>query len=201
MPHVEDPAHLELERLSRKKLGEAGWHVLPEITYHAVLGGQSDNAWALRHATGAIAAQLRSLPDIVAISPKGKAFSIDCKTNSGRKYRSASFEALPVAKQILRTPGETAYIYRDTISKAIRTRALLLDKLIPQPKALFLTGRNKDNDLLAAKLCQKIWPNLPLIDCPNYAGSGDSFLVFTEDDVKQWPTPSALIEQLAGESK
>ena len=42
---VQDQTHGNLEAISRQKLAEAGWKVLPEITYHEVSGGQSDAAW------------------------------------------------------------------------------------------------------------------------------------------------------------
>jgi hypothetical protein len=160
-----------------KPVLEKHFKLLPSMTYHDVLGNESDNAWSVRKAQGSLALSIRCQNDLLLINKHNYMFACDIKVSNASSFY---LEAFPIIHHILNS-HEVFYIYVKPdlgITHVIHNQEL---KESQPTKLVVVTDNGYDYEDLIMK-AKAIWPSIKIEKKvkKDIKGSGDHFLAWDQ---------------------
>lgn len=169
--------HDNFEKKVREILAKE-FTILPSLTYHDILGGDSDEAWLIRRSSGSFAQSLRCQPDILISNSNGFVSGIDVKTKLPGKYDNYCLEAFPIINALL-NDFDLTYIIKD-FSKNITKFVPLKELVDVEPKSLYVFEGHQIAPDRIIRLAKSIWPKIKIVrkSKSEVRGSGDHYLIF-----------------------
>ena len=199
MPNLADlnHHHTVLQAAVRDFIQRHGWHVL-EVVYHNAGAGDTR---LLQQAGDPTALYIRTLPDMI-ITNGQKTLLIEVKTCISSRYANATLELFPVVAAINRYQIEvqTLYVYEDPragISAAWRCDDLFT--YIPVRAIYIGTQRpewKRSLDRIREWQANGIIPRDIKIVTTRTGGSGDPYVVISENRLRNLPTWQEVLERI-----
>lgn len=161
-----------------KPVLEKYFKLLPSMTYHDVLGNDSDNAWSIRKAKGNLALSIRCQNDLVLLNEHNFLFACDIKVSNASSFY---LEAFPTIHHIL-NGHQVFYLYVKPdlgVTHVIDNQDIKESK---PTKLVVVTDNGYEYDELIMK-AKAIWPTIKVEkkEKKDIKGSGDHFLVWDKD--------------------
>jgi len=200
MPNLADlnHHHTVLQAAVREFIQRHGWHVLEVVYHHEGVGDTS----LLQRAGDPTALYVRTLPDMV-ITNGQKALLLEVKTNISTRYANATPELFPIiaARSLwndLRV--QTLYIYENLhagISAAWLAHQVFRDVRV---SAIYIGTQRPDwkrsLDRIRDWQDSGIIPRDIKIVTASTGGSGDPYVVISENQLRNLPTWQEVLERV-----